>query len=182
MQVPLVMTILGKDRPGLVDLVAGLVVEHGGNWLESRMCHLGGEFAGILRVHVPAEHEQSLIRALNNLGPQGLTVAVRPDCAPPADARRRLARLEIIGHDRPGIVRQISHALAAHNVNVEELSTECGSAPMSGETLFRAQAKLQVPDTCPLPELRQALERIAADLAVDVSLEELPAEAKPAAR
>lgn len=60
MQIPLVMTVIGHDRPGLVDLVAGLVAEHGGNWLESRMCRLGGEFAGILRIHVPAEKEAAL--------------------------------------------------------------------------------------------------------------------------
>ena len=41
----LVMTIIGADRPGLVEMVAARVADHGGNWLESRMCHLGGELA-----------------------------------------------------------------------------------------------------------------------------------------
>src|SRR4051812_3506563 len=44
MQIPLVMTIIGPDRPGLVELLASLVAEHGGNWLESRMSHLAGQF------------------------------------------------------------------------------------------------------------------------------------------
>jgi glycine cleavage system regulatory protein len=68
-------------------------------------------------------------------------------------------------------VSQISHALARHGVNVEELTTECSSAPMSGETLFKAQARLYIPGTCQLAELRGELERIAADLVVDVSLQ-----------
>jgi glycine cleavage system regulatory protein len=171
MHVPLVMTVIGRDRPGLVDLVASLVAEHGGNWLESRMSRLGGHFAGILRVEVPAEHQAALTQALTALSAQGLSVVCHAD--PPGSVPRQQASvlLEFVGQDRPGIVRQISHALACHGVNVEELHTECTSAPMSGETLFRAQARLFVPPDCNLHDLRQELEKIAADLVVDVSLQ-----------
>jgi len=175
MQVPLVMTVIGRDRTGLVESVARLVADHGGNWLESRMCRLGGEFAGILRIHVPQEKESALSRALQNLQAEGLTVVVRPDQAGPAAAERKLASLEIVGHDRPGIVRQISAALAREGINVEELETECRSAPMSGEMLFQATAKLQLPPGCQLSRLRQELEKIAGDLMVDVRLQELTA-------
>ena len=173
MQVTLVMTVIGADRPGLVESVAAIIADHGGNWLESRMCRLGGEFAGILRIHVAAEQEQALFQALKNLQAHGLSIVVHPDHAATAPAHRRLAQLEIVGQDRPGIVRQISSALARQGVNVEELATECRSAPMSGETLFTAQAKLLIPDTCNLAELRKELERIAGDLFVDISFQEL---------
>jgi glycine cleavage system regulatory protein len=170
MQRSLVMTIIGEDRPGLVDSVASLVAEHGGNWLKSRMSRLGGQFAGILRVEVPAEKEQSLLDALKKLDAQGLSVLVHADKPKPA-AKRPLSVLEIIGQDRPGIIREISHALASFGVNVEELHTECVSAAMSGETLFKARATLSIPESCNLSELLKKLERIAADLVVDVSLE-----------
>ena len=173
MQVPLVMTVIGRDRTGLVESVARLVAEHGGNWLESRMCRLGGEFAGILRIHVAREQESALVQALQGLQAQGLTVVVRPDQAGPAAADRNLAALEIVGHDRPGIVRQISAALAREGINVEELETECSSAPMSGEMLFKAVATLQLPPGCRLTRLREELEKIAGDLMVDVRLQEL---------
>ena len=133
MQVPLVMTVLGRDRTGLVESIARLVADHGGNWLESRMCRLGGEFAGILRLHVPRDKEAALALALQDLQLQGLTVVARPDQAPVAPAAPRLAKLEMVVHDRPGIVRQIAAALARQGVNVEELETETCSAPMSGE-------------------------------------------------
>jgi glycine cleavage system regulatory protein len=175
MQIPLVMTVIGKDRPGLVESVASLVAQHGGNWLESRMCRLGGEFAGLLRIHVGSEQEAALLQALQALQGQGLTVVVHPDRAHAPAAQDRLANLEIVGQDRPGIVRQIASALARQSVNVEELATECGSAPMSGETLFKAQAKLLIPESCKLSSLRQELEKIAADLVVDITLNELPA-------
>src|SRR5687768_16438432 len=68
----LVMTLIGEDRPGLVEQLASLVVTHGGNWLESRMSHLGGHFAGILRISIPANEQTGLVTALENLGAHGL--------------------------------------------------------------------------------------------------------------
>ncbi|HEY5913243.1 MAG TPA: ACT domain-containing protein [Verrucomicrobiae bacterium] len=171
----LVMTIIGPDRPGLVESVAQLVAQHGGNWLESRMSRLGGHFAGILRVEVPTERERLLEQALHGLKDQGLTVVAHPDQPQPAASQARTNVLEIVGQDRPGIVQQITHALANHGVNVEELFTECASAAMSGETLFKARARLSIPETCNTSELRQELEKIAADLIVEISLADVAA-------
>ena len=174
MQNLLVMTVIGEDRPGLVDAVAALVAEHGGNWLESRMSRLGGQFAGILRVEVPTEKEPALVAELKKLESRGLTVVVHPDQPHTPTGPVRQNVLEIVGQDRPGIVREISHALASFGVNVEELHTECASAAMSGETLFKARARLSLPASCNVAEVRQRLERIAADLIVEISLEDLP--------
>ena len=79
MNLPLVMTIISPDRTGLVESVARAVAEHGGNWLESRMCRLGGEFAGILRVELPAEKKSALLAALQKLQANGLQIVVRDD-------------------------------------------------------------------------------------------------------
>ena len=167
------MTVIGHDRPGLVESIARIVANHGGNWLESRMCRLGGEFAGILRIHIDAAAQESLQRDLQALQAQGITVAASPGRGGPEPGAGRMAGLELVGQDRPGIVREISHALARQGVNVEELTTECSSAPMSGEMLFTARARLQIPASCPLPDLRMELERIGGNLLVDVRLEEL---------
>lgn len=172
MQRTLVMTIIGEDRPGLVDAVASLVAAHGGNWLESRMSRLGGHFAGILRADVPAEQEPTLLNALKKLDANGLHIVVHSDKPGAEPAKKRpLSVLEIVGQDRPGIIRDISHALASFGVNVEELHTECVSAAMTGETLFKARATLSIPESCNLQELLKKLEKIAADLFVDVSLD-----------
>jgi glycine cleavage system regulatory protein len=172
----LVMTVIGQDRPGLVEAVAGLVAEHGGNWLESRMSRLGGQFAGILRVEVFEAQEPALISALRNLETRGLKVVIHPDEPPAVAPVLRPSVLEIVGQDRPGIIREISRALATHGINVEELQTERSSAAMSGETLFKARATLNIPPKCDVAGLRQELEKIASDLIVDISLAELPAE------
>ena len=174
MQSTLVMTVIGKDRPGLVELVAGIVASEGGNWLESRMCRLGGEFAGILRIEVAAEKEGALLKALKALDAQGLNITVKPALTAPDPGQRRFATLEIIGQDRPGIVREISSVLARQGVNVEELNSGCDSAPMSGETLFKARAKLMFAESCDVSALRHELEGVAGNLLVDVSFTEVP--------
>ena len=171
MQIPLVMTVIGPDRTGLVESVAQLVAQHDGNWPASRMCRLGGEFAGILRVHLPAERRAALEQALAKL--PGLTIVVRSDETAPPAAAPQLAALEVVGQDRPGIVREITRALAAQNVNVEELATECVSAPMSGELLFSARAKLLLPGGLTVSALRQSLESALTGLTVEVTLGEL---------
>ena len=177
MQLPLVMTIIGPDRTGLVESVARTVVDHGGNWLESRMCHLGGEFAGILRVEISEAKKAALVEALQKLQQNGLQIVVRQDkplsvsVSSPASGCQ--TKLEIVGADRPGIVREIASALARAGVNVEEFSSEIVSAPMSGEPMFKAFARLQLPEGCDLGALKAGLEKIAADLLVDVSLGEV---------
>ena len=173
MAIPLVMTIIGPDRTGLVESVARVVADHGGNWLESRMCRLGGDFAGILRIEIPADKKSPLLAALQNLQLNQLQIVVRADPVVLVSAPGRQVKLEIVGSDRPGIVREITAALARANVNVEEFSSEIVSAPMSGETLFKAAARLQLPERCDLAALQRDLEKIAADLLVDVSFAEL---------
>ncbi len=167
----LVLTVLGADRPGLVESIARVVAEHGANWVESRMAHLAGKFAGILRVEVDADKAESLAAALRSLGAAGLESIVSPDPAACGLASSApLVQLDLVGQDRPGIVREISRVLAAHGVNVEELRTECTSAPTTGQPLFRATAELRLPAGVAQDALRVALEAVAADLMVDITL------------
>ena len=173
----LVMTIIGGDRPGLVELVAACVADHGGNWLESRMSHLGGRFAGIARVEVPAERLAELKRALHGLEADGLRVVVESGAGntgavglPHSTSSGQAATLELVGNDRPGILRTVTGALAAHGVNVEELSSECVSAPMGGGDLFQARARVLVPARVKLEDVRRDLEKVGTDLMVDLKL------------
>jgi glycine cleavage system regulatory protein len=128
-----------------------------------------GEFAGILRIEIPAAKKSALLDALQKLQANGLQILVRADQSATAVAGGKQTKLEIVGSDRPGIVREITAALARAGVNVEEFSSEVVSAPMSGETLFKATARLQLPERCDLAALKMDLEKIAADLLVDVS-------------
>ena len=166
----LVLTLIGPDHPGIVEALAEPIARHGGNWLESRMAHLAGRFAGILRLEVPAGREASLMAALRALEQTGLRLTMETGPAPAAAAGARAFVLELVGLDRPGIVREISRALAERGVNIEELTTDRTTAPMSGELLFHSRARVSVPPRTDPEALRLRLEQLAGDLMVQVSL------------
>jgi glycine cleavage system regulatory protein len=169
----IVLTLIGPDRPGLVEALAEPIAAHGGNWLESRMAQLAGQFAGILRVEVPDARVPALMEALRKLDALGLRLVVEAaPSRPPPPERPRLMDLDVVGLDRPGIVREIARALVEHGVNIDELVTDRTTAPMTAEPLFRSRARLAVPARTDPAQLRSRLEKLAADLVVQVALAE----------
>ncbi|HEY4037482.1 MAG TPA: ACT domain-containing protein [Burkholderiaceae bacterium] len=172
MQASLILTIVGADRPGLVNLISDRVTAFGGNWLESRMANLAGQFAGIVHLHVPESNAEPLIVAFRELEAQGLRIVVTRFTERSEGGAGRRMKLELIGQDRPGIVRDISHALASRGVSIEELVTDGVSGSMSGESLVRAYAQLRVPADLATTQLRAALEALANDLMVDLTLDD----------
>ncbi|MFF7706270.1 ACT domain-containing protein [Pseudomonas sp. NPDC007930] len=165
----LVLTVLAADKAGQVERVAQCIAEHHGNWLDSRMARMAGQFAGILRVAVPAEAYGELVEALDALQQHGIRVLIAKSGAEQGRNWREVD-LELMGNDRPGIVRDITRLLAEQGVNLERLSTDVVPAPMSGEPLFTAQAGLAVPLTLPLEALQARLEGLASEMMVDLQL------------
>jgi glycine cleavage system regulatory protein len=163
------LTCLGDDRPGLVSDLSGPINAHGASWKRSQMARLGGKFAGILLVEVRDDRAEALVADLAALAEVGLDVTVeRTD--PPAERQSIRLALELLGADRPGIVAEVSAALAAHRVGIEELSTDVREAPMSGGHLFEAQAVLEAPSSASADTVRSLLEAIADELMVDITL------------
>lgn len=166
----LVVTVIGNDRPGIVERLSEVVLAGGANWEESRMARLAGKFAGILRIHVAANAD-ALASALRALTSDGLTVVVESSAQGPAETFRTV-RLELVGNDHPGIIRDISKVLAQYQVNIEELETGVSGAPMTGEQLFRARVQLRLPAAVTTDWLRGRLEALAGELMVDVALDD----------
>jgi glycine cleavage system regulatory protein len=167
----LVLTAIGDDRPGLVEALSTLISSRGGNWLESSMAQLAGQFAGILRVDVAEADAPALIEALERFEALRISVTTARGAATPEHGARRL-NLTLVGQDRVGIVREVSQVLARHQVNVEELNTATSSAPMSGETLFHARASLKGHAGLDAMALKADLEALSNDLIVDITLDE----------
>lgn len=167
-----IMTLVGPDRPGLVDKISDAVQQNEGNWLQSRMARLAGQFAGIVRIDVSPDRVESLKASLNALADQQLTIVTALDSVEPQPASSTPLTVNVVGNDRPGIVRRISAVLSSHEVNVEELITECKDAPHSGGSLFEATARLQIPEGMSVELLQDELERIATDLMIDISVDD----------
>jgi len=172
----LVLTLLGNDHAGMVAAVSRLINERGGSWERSQMAHLAGTFAGIVELEVPAKEADALVADIEGLRAEGWRVNVeRSEGAVPGTAAVSSSRhltLKLVGADHPGIVAEVSSLLAAHQVNVEELSTRVVDAPMAGGYLFEAEVVVSVPESTDQGELRSALEALANELMVDVELHE----------
>jgi len=171
--IALVLTLIGPDRPGIVDSVSEVVAAHGGNWLESRMAHLAGKFAGVLCVEVADDQAAALEDALSRLDVDGLKVVVEQS-GPVESHRQHAMEIELLGADRPGLVHEISALLAAHRINVEELATDRPAAAHSGDRMFHAHIRVIIPETVDETAVRHGLERLAGDLMVEIRLAEAP--------
>jgi glycine cleavage system regulatory protein len=167
----LILTVIGDDRPGLVEELATAISTHGGNWLEASMAQLSGKFAGIVEVAVPAAEAAELKTTLSGL--KGLKVSVETASSQKSALTGRRLSLSLVGHDRIGIVREVSQVLASHAVNVEDLQTRTSSAPMSAEILFHCEAELTAAPDFNARELKAALEKLSDDLMVDIKLGEM---------
>jgi glycine cleavage system regulatory protein len=160
----LILTVVGPDRPGLVRALSEAVAARGGSWLESRMARLAGQFAGIVLVEAP----ESLAADLRALESQGLRIVVHSGAAGAVAAAEPRLALEVVGNDRPGIVRDIAQILAGSGVNIEELTTGVASGSFSGETLFRVTALVRAPSAAAVEAVRAGLETLGNELMVDI--------------
>ncbi len=169
--IPLVLTFMGDDRPGLVNAISDTIAAHGGTWLESRSAELAGKFAGILLASVPETSLAELEASLSRLELGGLRVTIERG-APEAAKPSRLIRLDILGNERPGIVRDVTKTLTDLGVNIEEFSSGLEGEPFTGVEIFRASARLRAPEGLSLDDLRKALERLASEIMVDLAVGE----------
>ncbi|WP_151526161.1 glycine cleavage system protein R [Serinicoccus kebangsaanensis] len=165
----LVITVVGDDRPGLVSALADVIAEHAGSWERSQLAELAGKFAGIVTVDVPDARAQELVEAIASwTGVLETTVHTAASAAAPEG---ELLHLDLVGNDRPGIIKEITGALAAQQVSVEDLQTKVVPTPQAGGDLFAARARLRVPEAADLPALRAALEQLATELLVDLNVD-----------
>lgn len=166
----LVLTVISADRPGVVQLLAKTIHAHQGSWLESRMAHLAGKFAGILQVAVPDENHSDLLKALKALTSDGLQIVAELADGDVNSSDKHFS-FTVVGPDRTGIVAEIAEAFTEQDISVEELETDCSSMPWSGDPMFEATGFVRVPADVDMNDLSDQLEVIADELGVDIQIE-----------
>jgi glycine cleavage system regulatory protein len=168
----LVLTIVGDDRAGLVASVADIVRSHGGNWENSQLAELSGAFAGIVEISVPADRADEMREALSVLDGL-LTIGIHAGDGEARDAApaRRLT-ITVLGNDHPGIVRDVTSVFSSHGISIDRMTTETRDAAMSGGRLFEATVAASVPDSVDLAAVEEELQRLAAEIQLDVTIED----------
>jgi len=164
----LVITIVGKDHPGIVETLSAVVADHDGNWLSSSMSNLAGQFAGIIEVTVADDRREALAAAFSALPDLKVQSVVGDE--PTVVGDLPMAELEVVGTDHPGIVKSLTRVLRDKGLNLLQFATWTEPAPNSGEELFRAVAEFELPPTLDLEGLKVDLEELAENIAVDIEL------------
>jgi len=157
------------DRPGVIEEISRLIEAHDGNWLDSQLAKLGGRFAGVLLAQVPVARQEALTEALGCLEAQGITASLTGggEAPVPSAASRRIT---LLGPDRPGIVHELTRALHAAGFNVLSMTTSVEGAPMSGELLFRAEARIELGEGSRLDELEWQLDAMAEAMTLEIDI------------
>ena len=161
----LVISILGKDKPGIVDALAKCIYQHNGNWQGSSFAHMAGMFTGFVEVHVDDAQKDKLVTALD-----GLTDVAVQTVVTSLSKSETLTELsvDVMGNDKPGIVQELTSILNQFNLNIVSFSSHCESAPNWGSLIFKATAVIAVPASFDQDALQDALEALSNDLVVEI--------------
>ena len=171
MQTTLILSLMSDDKPGIVEALASALETHGGNWLESRLVHLDGKFAGVVRVAVEEDKRLALLAAFDGLRDGGLDIHCDLSEKKAGLSDAFLASFSAVGPDRNGIIKELSRALSHYHINVEELESNLSSMPYSGEPIFEASGTLSVPARIDIRDLQDRLFAIADELGIDIDVE-----------
>jgi glycine cleavage system transcriptional repressor len=172
MRSTIVFTLTGSDRVGIVEEVTGVLLGLGGNIETSRMAHLGGEFAMLVLLSLPAEKVAELDGALAYLTDHGYKVTTSPTGEPESDAFEGWLPylIQVHGADHEGIIHDIAAGLSQRGINIESMETGTSRAPVSGLTLFNMSALVMVPPGLADTDWIAALDEAGQHANVDVEV------------
>ncbi|HPG41716.1 MAG TPA: ACT domain-containing protein [bacterium] len=165
----IVLTLTGPDRIGIVDQVTHIILNHEGNVEASKMAHLGGEFAMLMLIAVPASTFDKMQDQLATLMQQGFQITLRKTERDDAQKYNGWLpyQVKIHGADHEGIIHHITHKLAQQGINIESLDTNMIPAPMSGTPLFTMSAIIVVPPQLPTRQWKTILDGLCNELNVN---------------
>ena len=170
-----IMTAFGKDRPGIVADVTGILYENGCNLEDTSMTLMAGEFTLILLFTAgSADVAGPLSRDCRRLEQEkGISAFLRP-LAPQETVEPRNAvktrTLHVEGLDQAGIVYKVSRFLADQGINIVDLKSTVKASPESGTALYVMDIRVQVPNITAMDQVEKGLRDVADDLNVDITL------------
>ncbi len=167
------VSVIGKDRPGIVASVSKVLYELGCNIEDSSCTILAGQFAMILIVfHEKFNTTEEFEKAFAQLKLEGLTISVTTvrdeDVCHERGYKGHPYILSVYGADRPGIVYRVSTELAARRVNITDLHTH-----LVGEKerpIYVMIMEIDIPEEVDMDELQGVLEEVKKDLNVNITL------------
>lgn len=167
-----VISALGEDKPGFVKALSKTVLDCGGNISDSRMTHLGNEFALIMLV----EGSEEIISAVENAISQvqqahDLTVVSKRTQVKAVQEERIPYKVNVVSMDHPGIVHNVTDFIAQQHINIEELDTSSYAAAHTGAPMFSLAMSISIPKSLNIGKFKKDFLFFCDELNLDAVVE-----------
>jgi glycine cleavage system transcriptional repressor len=168
----LVISALGKDRPGIVNQLSRAVLDAGCNIEDSRMTVLGGEFALILLVS-GAWNSIAKLEGQTKVLEKKLDLTLVAKLTEPRAIKHDMVPyvVDVITMDHPGIVSEVAEFFSTRDINIEDLNTWTYAAAHTGTPMFSMNMTISVPSSLNIGQLRDEFTRFCDQLNIDATLE-----------
>jgi glycine cleavage system transcriptional repressor len=167
----MIMFLIGRDRPGIIDDVSRMLFEHGANIEDSHMASMGGHFSIMTLFSCRPEQTESIKTGLDKLEELGLKATLHhaedPATLPPSTGLP--LTIVVRAMDHPGIVQRVVRVLRHHKANITYLNTQTTRAPFSGDALFDITLEATIPADKPIAMIKEELSVLAGDINLDLS-------------
>ena len=167
---------IGNDRTGLVYDLTRVVVDCGGNVLESRMTALGNEFALFMLVwgnwHTLAKLEGELAKLAES---SGLAISSRRTEPRPPRTDMISYTMDVVCLDQPGVLHALAGFFSSRGIDIGDISTRTYNAAHTGAPMFSVYMVVHVPTRIHIAALREEFMDLCDNLNLDAILEPLKA-------
>ncbi len=168
----LVISALGKDRPGIVDRLTRAILDAECNIQDTRMAVLSGDFAILMAVEAPWDKLARLEGQLPELEKElGLTIIA--DRTEPSEPEQPLLPygVDVVALDQPGIVHHLAAFFSERNINIEDMTTSSYAAAHTGTPMFAVRMTVGIPANTPISALREEFMDFCDAMNIDAVLE-----------
>jgi glycine cleavage system transcriptional repressor len=166
------LTIIGRDRPGIVSQVTEILYRMGCNIADSSCSILGGQFAMILIIsHPDRTDRESFGDAFAPLEESGLSVFLRtlkPGGEKHPKMEGEICMISVYGSDKPGIVYRVTRELGERRVNITDLNTKLVGSEERPVYVMMIEAVL--PPGVSEEEIAGIMNGLKEELQVDISV------------
>lgn len=169
------LTIIGRDRPGIVSQVTKILFQGGFNIADSSCSILGGQFSMILIISNPEiATKDEFSDTFQPLKENNLSVYIRT-LKPGGEIRPglegELCMISVYGADKPGIVYQVAKELGDRNINITDLNTKLVGKTQNPIYVMMIEALL--PENTGIEEVENWMGELKQRLQVDITVRSL---------
>ncbi len=175
----ILITVSGKDKPGIIAKVSGLLFARGCNLEDISMTLLEGQFAMMLTAGLPAQGAwPRVLQGLELLkeSPWAMDFHVTElEGKIPHGKKHAKGSLPFMvtafGKDRAGIVYEVSRALAGMRVNITDLDSRI--LGRGAKTTYAMLLEVDLPHKGALAKLKTLLTKVSKKLKIEIQLKPL---------